>query len=348
VKTTRKTVVRLKLRSKMTDSAHVMWTVLIYSATYSSTVIVRVFLCCVASAVMIVDAVVLRSNVSYISSGVAFVYPIACPAIFTFFEQEQPIPGLRLACPLTVAAATMIALYFCDNRSRVDALSVVASHPVSLTATQSHSNIVQEIVTSNQALNSIETNSESTAGPCPEPSNRANNEASDRKRSKIVASENALLPLSRRRRQQTASERIAFSLYAADKAEKDRIEQAAFAREEQAASDMQIRNAERKRALAERTAVADAVRAAAQAVENAKVALSQAMDCVRQAGMKRRRAGDQAKMSGTTENIEEFDRCVEVVAVTEMREQAALNSVNASQARLRDLREQLAQMPGAP
>lgn len=145
----------------------------------------------------------------------------------------------------------------------------------------------------------------------------------------------------RRRRPPTASQLAATKLME-EKYREERMRAEAVERKNAMRNAVEAeRIAARKQAIEEREALQTQVRQTAEEVGDAKRALTAAMVNAENARMARRRAGDQARISHTPENEAALDAACEVAAQQEMVEQGALNNVNAAQARLMDLRDQL-------
>lgn len=156
-------------------------------------------------------------------------------------------------------------------------------------------------------------------------------------------------PSLRQPRKQTDSQRVAAELYAASVNEARHAAAAAAAREEAAAAEIAAKRRKRDAALARRTQLQDAVRAAAAAVGAAKKALVAAMDEARVAGEKRARAGSQARAAPGDASAEaELNKCIADAATAEQKQQVALDDVTAASARLTDLRQEVSRLPSVP
>lgn len=145
----------------------------------------------------------------------------------------------------------------------------------------------------------------------------------------------------RRRKRLTQSQILAAKIMrqrdseaAARRAKLERTQEAARLAAESAKAAKEQRQRERER-------LQENVRGAAKGVTEAKETLKQKSLEADRARQERRRAADQLKLSPGEENEKALDGSCKEAARMEMEEQRALDDVNAAQARLIDLRDQL-------
>lgn len=99
--------------------------------------------------------------------------------------------------------------------------------------------------------------------------------------------------------------------------------------------------AEREEREKRRKQLVDAVRAAGQAVADAKQKLAEAVVEADRAREARRRAGDQARLSGSVRDEEALDAAIQLARQLEGVERGRLEDVNVAQGRLEEIRETL-------
>lgn len=148
-------------------------------------------------------------------------------------------------------------------------------------------------------------------------------------------------PLHRRRKKSTQSQLVAARILA-ERAAEDAARLAAAERAQEAAqlaseSAKEARLAKEK----ERESIQQSVREAANGVVDAKEMLKRKSLEADRARLVRRRAADQLKVSKGDRDESFLDEACKEAARIEREEQRALDEVNAAQARLTDLRDQL-------
>lgn len=224
------------------------------------------------------------------------------------------------------------------------------SSPSSSSPTPAHASAskpaLDSVLLRNSVQKSIATNSQNTAHE--EPTDISHGKAL--KRTAIGSSSNAekttgtptksyVKPV--RRKQATSSQMLAFKIYSQEK-EDERTQQEVYQNQQaELQAQAATRIAERRQREAERDNLQAQIREASDGVTKAKQVLTAAMAEANAAREARRRASDQHLLKPTPESENLLDEQCADSAKKEQIEQSALNDLNAAQARLHDLRNQL-------
>lgn len=160
--------------------------------------------------------------------------------------------------------------------------------------------------------------------------------------SRLTASASEQPAQPRRRKKKTTQSQLVAARIMAERAAEDEARRAVAERAQEAArlaseSAKEARMARER----ERERIQQNVREAAKGVVDAKEILKRKSLEADRARQERRRAADQLKVSKGDENENALDYACKEAAKVEMEEQKALDDVNAAQARLTDLRDQL-------
>lgn len=320
---------------------------LVYSSLVTPSASTQASLCLLAGFLGIFDASYMHQPLSGLLGGIAFTIPLILPTGEAGAEHAPPsVPFVAALSSLAVTAAIVAV---------VTARKVQPDHEPSPIMRLPRKSQERRLAEGTSASNLRDP----TAQASPLPPAAASESLRQRDvRSRLVSEAEKPVsasgskprqPTSRRPRKITDSQRVAAELYAASVDEARRAAAAAAAREEAAAAEIASKRRKRDAALARRTQLQDAVRAAAAAVGASKKTLVAAMDEARVAGEKRARAGSQARAApGDASAEEELNKRIVEAATAEQKQQAALDDVNAATARLRDLQQEVSRLPSVP
>lgn len=324
-----------------------LWGLLMYSSVVTASFATQAMLCVLAGFLGVFDATYMRQPRSGVLACIAFLLPVVLPTAVYGSEHSGP------SFPLSVAFAclALVALSIGAAASRKPSISTYDPVPFATRGSRTQQDAPRaEVLDIAEQQGSLLTAPASNASS-PKLSRRrpVSTRLISQAEEASAAAGKARKSVVRRPRKMTDSQRVAVELYGASQDEARRAAAAATAREEAAAAEIAARRRKRDAAMARRTQLQDAVRAAAAGVVAAKKELIAVMDQARVKGEARARAGSQARAApGDGAAEAELNRRIEEAAEAELRQQAALDDVNAANARLIALKDEVSRLPSVP